>query len=125
MTMTDLLKSVPAATQTATMTEAPVQPSGQAPAVVSAVVSVSGPGEVAATLTSPPAQGTANSGTGASLPPMGPGDIRSEHERLGLHVPLEVKEKIWKGADADIDMLVDKSDKEEVKHCKECADSSE
>ncbi|KAJ1213151.1 hypothetical protein NDU88_000790 [Pleurodeles waltl] len=47
---------------------------------------------------------------------MGLGDIRSEHERLGLHVPSEVTEKIWKGAYVDIfDLLVDKSDKEVVK----------
>ncbi|KAJ1114115.1 hypothetical protein NDU88_002354 [Pleurodeles waltl] len=54
------------------------------------------------------------------------GDIHSEHERLGLHVPMEVKEKIWKGTYTDIfDLLVDKSEKDEFKRCKECAHSKE
>ncbi|KAJ1117903.1 hypothetical protein NDU88_006099 [Pleurodeles waltl] len=52
------------------------------------------------------------------------GDIRSEHERLGLHVPMEIKEKIWKGAYIDIfDLLVDRPERDEVKHCKESAHS--
>ncbi|KAJ1084505.1 hypothetical protein NDU88_004652, partial [Pleurodeles waltl] len=41
-------------------------------------------------------QGMANSGTCHSLPLMDLGNIRSEHELLGLHVSTEVKEKIWK-----------------------------
>ncbi|KAJ1114116.1 hypothetical protein NDU88_002355 [Pleurodeles waltl] len=39
---------------------------------------------------------------------------------------MEVKEKIWKGTYTDIfDLLVDKSEKDEVKRCKECAQSRE
>ncbi|KAJ1129290.1 hypothetical protein NDU88_007661 [Pleurodeles waltl] len=54
------------------------------------------------------------------------GDIRCEHERLGWHMPMEVKEEIWKGVDIDIfDLLVDRPERNEVKHCKECAHSRE
>ncbi|KAJ1128206.1 hypothetical protein NDU88_006585 [Pleurodeles waltl] len=57
-----------------------------------------------------------------SSPLMDLDDIRSEREQLGLLVPVEVRKKIWKGAYIDIfDLLVDKSDKEEVKGCSECA----
>ncbi|KAJ1218792.1 hypothetical protein NDU88_006364 [Pleurodeles waltl] len=52
------------------------------------------------------------------------GDICSEHEQLGLHVSMEVKEKIWKGAYIVIfDLEMDKYGKEKVKSCKECAHS--
>ncbi|KAJ1204735.1 hypothetical protein NDU88_000173 [Pleurodeles waltl] len=48
----------------------------------------------------------------------GLGDIHSENEQLGLHVSIEVKKKIWKGAHVDIlDLQVDKSEKEEAKRC--------
>ncbi|KAJ1168989.1 hypothetical protein NDU88_000901 [Pleurodeles waltl] len=62
--------------------------------------------------------------TGSSLSPMDLGDIHSEHDRLGLHVPTEAKEKIWKGTYV-VGLLVDKSEKEEVTRCKECAHSRE
>ncbi|KAJ1194095.1 hypothetical protein NDU88_003390 [Pleurodeles waltl] len=102
----------------------PAHPLSQAPAAASATGSVISTGGVIAALASLPAQGMANTGTGPSSPPMGQGDIRSEHEHLQLHVPMEVKEKIWKEAYVNIfDLLVDKSDKEEVKRSKESAQS--
>ncbi|KAJ1154036.1 hypothetical protein NDU88_006793 [Pleurodeles waltl] len=92
----------------------------------SAQQSVNAPVVVTSTATSSLARGTTSSGTGHASPLMDLGDIRSEHEQLGLHIPLEVREKIWKVAYIDIfDLLIDKADKEEVKHCKECAHSRE
>ncbi|KAJ1201934.1 hypothetical protein NDU88_005738 [Pleurodeles waltl] len=76
---------------------------------------------VTSTVTTSVAQGSASAGTGHPSPLTGLGDICSEHEQLGLHVPVEVREKIWKGAYIDIfDLLVDKAEKEEVWRCKEC-----
>ncbi|KAJ1141687.1 hypothetical protein NDU88_008015 [Pleurodeles waltl] len=71
-------------------------------------------------------QSAADSGTRLLSPLLDLSDIHSEHERLGLHVPMEIKEKIWKGTDIDIfDLLVDRPEKDEVKRCKECAHSRE
>ncbi|KAJ1205513.1 hypothetical protein NDU88_000947 [Pleurodeles waltl] len=71
-------------------------------------------------------QTTADSGICHLSPLLDLGDIRSEHEHLGLNVPMEVKEKIWKGAYIDIfDLLVDRSEKDEVKRRRECAHSRE
>ncbi|KAJ1098687.1 hypothetical protein NDU88_003794 [Pleurodeles waltl] len=82
--------------------------------------------EASSSVASSSIQTTVDSGTHHLPPLLDLGDIRSEHARLGLHVPMEVKEKIWKGAYIDIfDPLVDKSEKDEVKRCKECAHSWE
>ncbi|KAJ1162145.1 hypothetical protein NDU88_002621 [Pleurodeles waltl] len=71
-------------------------------------------------------QSVADSGTRCLPPLLDLGDIRSEHEHPGLHVPMEVKEKIWKGAYIDIfDLLVDRPERDEVKRCQECAHSRE
>ncbi|KAJ1139105.1 hypothetical protein NDU88_005482 [Pleurodeles waltl] len=91
-----------------------MQQSGNAPAVVTP------------TATSSLALRTASSGIGHFSPLTYLGDVRSEHEQLGLLVPVEVREKIWNGVYIDIFyVLVDKYDKEEVKRCKECAHSRE
>ncbi|KAJ1124340.1 hypothetical protein NDU88_002801 [Pleurodeles waltl] len=68
----------------------------------------------------------ASSSSQLLVPLLNVGDIRSEHERLRLHVYMEVKEKIWKGAYTDIFyLLVDRLERGEVKRCKECAHSRE
>ncbi|KAJ1207985.1 hypothetical protein NDU88_003375 [Pleurodeles waltl] len=102
-----------------------------APSAAQPVTSVSGapatqtvnpPAVMTSTATTLVAQGTASAGTGHPSPLTDLGDIFLEHEQLGRHVPIEVKEKIWKGAYIDIfNLLVDKAEKEEVRRCKECA----
>ncbi|KAJ1152248.1 hypothetical protein NDU88_005024 [Pleurodeles waltl] len=92
----------------------------------SATQTVNPPAVVTSTATTSVARGRASAGTGHPSPLTGLGDICSEHEQLGLHVPVEVREKIWKGAYIDIfDLLVDKAENEEVRRCKECAHSRE
>ncbi|KAJ1184950.1 hypothetical protein NDU88_001746 [Pleurodeles waltl] len=77
-------------------------------------------------VTSSLSQSAADSGTRRLSPLLDLGDIRSEHEHLGLHVPMEIKEKIWKGTYIEIFyLLVDRPERDEVKHCKECAHSRE
>ncbi|KAJ1136225.1 hypothetical protein NDU88_002642 [Pleurodeles waltl] len=100
------------AQQVASASGVSTQQSGNAPAVVTTTVMSS--------LT----QEWTNSGTGHPSPLVDLGDINSEHEQLGQHVAMEMKEKIWKVAYIDIfELLVDKSDKDEVKRRKECAHS--
>ncbi|KAJ1089628.1 hypothetical protein NDU88_002777 [Pleurodeles waltl] len=71
-------------------------------------------------------QSAADSGTRCLSPLLDLSDIRSEHEHLGLHVPMEIKEKIWKGTYIGIfDLQVDRPERDEVKRCTECALSRE
>ncbi|KAJ1181429.1 hypothetical protein NDU88_006636 [Pleurodeles waltl] len=61
-------------------------------------------------------QSAADSGTRHLSPLLDLGDICCEHEGLGLHVHMVIKEKIWKGAYIDIfDLLVGRPERDEVK----------
>ncbi|KAJ1137164.1 hypothetical protein NDU88_003577 [Pleurodeles waltl] len=53
--------------------------------------------EASTPVASSSSQSAANSGTHRLSPLLDLGVIRSEHEHLRLHVPMEIKEKIWKG----------------------------
>ena len=49
-------------------------------------------------------------------------DVRSEHAQLGLHVSMEVKEKIWKGAYVDIfDLLQNSAKGDDCRGGKNCS----
>ncbi|KAJ1092315.1 hypothetical protein NDU88_005426 [Pleurodeles waltl] len=64
------------------------------------------------------------SGTGTSLLSNGLGDVWFEHDQLGRHVYIEVKEKIWNGMYLDIlELLVARPKEEETKSCTECSHS--
>ncbi|KAJ1163622.1 hypothetical protein NDU88_004078 [Pleurodeles waltl] len=71
--------------------------------------------EANTTVASSSSHSAADSGMRPLSPLLDLGDIRSEHERLGLLVPMEIKEKIWKCTYIDIfDLLVDRPEKDEV-----------
>ncbi|KAJ1201212.1 hypothetical protein NDU88_005026 [Pleurodeles waltl] len=90
----------------------------QQPAKVSAVASTS--------VASSSVQTVADSGTRHLSHLLDLGDNRSEHGCLGLHAPMEVNENIWKGVYIDIfDLLVERSERDKVTRCKECAHARE